>query len=304
MKLSIVIPVYRVETTLKTCVESILTQSYTDFEMILVNDGSPDNCPQLCDEWKEKDRRIRVIHQKNQGLSAARNAGIEIAIGHYITFVDSDDMIAPDTLQPLMNELAQNLEYDILEYPVRRFVGSPKESLLETERKVYCDMWEYWLEAKAYTHAYAWNKIYKRKLFQNVKFPEGKVFEDVYTLPLLLQKAQTVATTNCGLYLYNHNPKGITATADGTALNQLLMAHMEVLKEWKASNRPVDKHFRDYYAHVVNIQIDVCETTGASPILPHFNTQGAGRHLKLWIKQLVGIKGLCLISKYLHKIMR
>ena len=97
MLLSVVIPVYRTELTLQRCVESVLKQGVDDMEVILVDDGSPDNCPELCDEWAEKDNHIKVIHKTNGGLSDARNAGIDVATGDYITFVDSDDWIADNT---------------------------------------------------------------------------------------------------------------------------------------------------------------------------------------------------------------
>ena len=119
MKLSIVIPVYRVETTLDRCVESVVTQDYDDFEIILVDDGSPDRCPQLCDEWARRDPRISVIHKPNGGLSDARNAGIDVARGDFLTFIDSDDYIAPHTLSqvmPLTND-ADLIEYPVCEFP-------------------------------------------------------------------------------------------------------------------------------------------------------------------------------------------
>ncbi len=115
MKLSIIIPVYRVEATLDRCIESVLHQDIDDFEVILIDDGSPDNCPKMCDEWALRDAHIRVIHQPNGGLSAARNAGIDAAQGEYITFVDSDDYISPDTYAPLLEDIGTA---DIIEYPV------------------------------------------------------------------------------------------------------------------------------------------------------------------------------------------
>ena len=98
VKLSIIIPVYAVETTLNQCIESVVSQDYNDFELLLVDDGSPDHCPQICDRWAAKDQRVRVIHQKNGGLSDARNKGIEEARGEYITFIDSDDYIEDEDL--------------------------------------------------------------------------------------------------------------------------------------------------------------------------------------------------------------
>ena len=115
MKLSIIIPVYRVEDTLNRCVESVLNQNLDDFEVILVDDGSPDKCPQMCDDWAEKNANIRVVHKPNGGLSDARNAGVEKAQGDYITFVDSDDYIATDTYQPLLATLARKTDVDIIE---------------------------------------------------------------------------------------------------------------------------------------------------------------------------------------------
>ena len=110
-EISVIVPVYGVEKYLPACIESILSQTFTDFELILVDDGSPDDCPRLCDEAAKRDARIRVIHQANAGLSAARNAGIEIARGQWLSFVDSDDFVAPTFLQALY-EAAQKAEAD------------------------------------------------------------------------------------------------------------------------------------------------------------------------------------------------
>ncbi|MDD4608609.1 MAG: glycosyltransferase, partial [Bacteroidaceae bacterium] len=115
--LSIIVPVYRVEAHLAACIESILSQSYTNFELLLVNDGSPDTCGDICEQYAAKDKRIKVIHQENGGLSAARNSGIEQAKGIYITFVDSDDTIAPHTYLSNMQLLLNDSSIDLLEYP-------------------------------------------------------------------------------------------------------------------------------------------------------------------------------------------
>ena len=153
MKLSVVIPVFRVENTLRRCVESVLTQSYTDLQVILVDDGSPDSCPILCDRLAASDARIQVIHQENRGLSDARNSGIQMADGEYITFIDSDDYLSPDTYKPLMETLLRNPVIDMIEYPVVEHEGKGTETkLLTFTPEVFTDMHRYWLEAKAYTH--------------------------------------------------------------------------------------------------------------------------------------------------------
>ena len=305
MKLSVIIPVYRVEATLDRCVESVATQDFEDFELILVDDESPDNCPQMCDDWAAKDNRIRVIHKVNGGLSDARNAGIETAQGDYLTFIDSDDYIAVHTLAPLIETLTKRPDIDILEYPVFVFYGSPRQHMLDFPTEVtYTDMEEYWYQGCAYQHTYACNKIYRRALFEDVRYPTGVLFEDAHTLPKLLKKAQVVATTNQGLYYYCSNKDGITATADGNALRMLLQPHVEVIRN---SHRN-DRHFQQYYLHVLNIQMDVYELTGSEPVLPVIKLApqffaGISR-LKAITLNLLGIKRLCKLNKVIHKIWR
>ena len=305
MKLSIVVPVYAVEATLNRCIESVVKQDYTDFELLLVDDGSPDHCPQICDKWASKDQRIRVIHKKNGGLSDARNAGIDEAKGTYITFIDSDDYIGPHTLAPLMNHLRNYPDIDILEYPASLFHDSPKEEALTfPDETVYHDMDAYWYEGRAYLHSYAWNKVYKKELFNIVRYPTGVLFEDIYTLYLLLRHVKTVATINTGCYFYQYNPQGITATADGSAMRMLLRHHVSVILDTHRR----DKAFQEYYLHVVNIQIDTCEMTGDHPILPviHLDSRNFKgiKKLKSIALNILGINGLCHIVRQKHKLWK
>lgn len=305
MKLSIVIPVYRTEDTLDRCVRSVLRQDMPDMEVILVDDGSPDYCPVLCDEWAVKDPRIRVIHKENGGLSDARNAGIDIATGEYITFVDSDDYICRQTYETLMQRLEKEPSIDILEYPMAVHYGSPRQYLIDFESETtYHDMETYWLEGRAYQHTYACNKIFRKSLFDEVRFPVGKVFEDAYTLPLLLKRAQTVATSNEGLYYYCINSFGITQTADGEALRMLLQPHVEMISQIERR----DKDFQTYYLHVLNIQMDVYEQTGDDPILPCLPIRpdyftGIAK-VKVIVLNTLGIKRLCKLNKLVHKLWR
>ena len=201
MKLSIIIPVYQVEQTLRRCIDSVLSQSFSDWEMILVDDGSTDESPKICDEYVKNYDKIHVIHKQNGGLSDARNVGIEHAKGTYITFVDSDDYLGDDTLKKVMRLMEIHPDYDILEYPIyEHFTLMDNEHQLLFDNHEYTDIKEYWHEEKAYTHTYACNKIYRKELFRNVRFPVGKLFEDVYTFPLLLKEAKMVATTAQGMY--------------------------------------------------------------------------------------------------------
>lgn len=283
MTLSVIIPVFRVETTLNRCVESVLRQNVEDMEVILVDDGSPDSCPEMCDKLAANDSRIRVIHKQNGGLSDARNAGIDISNGDYITFVDSDDWIADNTYPALLEIIP---DVDILEYAIA--------DKIPFKEHIYDDVNEYWLKEQAYTHTYACNKIYRRYLFERIRYPKGRIFEDVYTLPLLLQKTKRIATTNHGFYHYCTNPSGITATADGHALVQLLEAHL-------CSKMPIDDL---YYMYLVNIQIDVWEQTGKDIIIPKRKVKTSCMpnkyKLKAYVLNTLGINVLCKISKFIH----
>lgn len=312
MRLSIVIPVYKVEATLRRCIDSVASQNFGDMEIILVDDASPDKCGHFCDTIAEGDKRIKVLHHKaNKGLSAARNTGISIATGDYITFVDSDDHIARGTYQALMSEIDAHPEYDILEYPVCEHYDSSGQHLLKFRHRTFTDMAQYWLEGQVYRHTYAWNKIYRIGLFDNVAFPEGKNFEDVWTLPQLLRQCHTVATTDAGLYYYTNNPNGITRQATATDLASHLQAHISVIRRLHPT--PSEKTFPSfltdafarYYASVLNIMLDVGDKTSSSnqnnehllqsfPILPYKQT------IKLRLLHLLGQKRLCQI----HKLLR
>lgn len=305
--LTIIIPVYKVEKTLRRCVESITNQRDCDFEIVLVDDGSPDFSPAICDELALEDGRINVIHKENGGLSDARNKGIEIAKGDYITFVDSDDFIGEDSLCELMSIMERHPEYDILEYPIYRFYGSRHAEKLTFEEKTYSDMEEYWLSCHAYEHAYACNKIYKRHLFDEVRFPKGCVFEDIHTLPKILDKTKIVATTGKGLYYYCENENGITAKAKGKEKQMLLDAHIPMIRKYSSSK--LKEQFGRYYLKVLNIQLDAYMNTETEPKLPYFNPSiskdtNFSSAIKAVALKILGVKRLCQLNKQISRIYR
>ncbi len=294
MRLSIIIPIYNVEDTLQRCLESVLAQVDETMEVVLIDDGSTDSSGQIAEEMTAGRGNCRLIHQTNKGLSAARNAGIEVATGDYLTFIDSDDFIAEGTYAELLAVVAAHPDYDILEYPALLYYGSKtKQRLLTFSDTTISSIRDYWLGG-GHLHSYACNKLFRRKLFADVRFPEGKVFEDVYTYPFLLQRAKVVATTSAGLYYYCQNDKGITAQAGGKELNDLLEAHLKHLNLW-GELTPA------YYQSLVNIQIDVYEATHAEPILPVLPYKGT---LKLFILHLIGLKRLCQLTQFIHKIRK
>ena len=294
MRLSIIIPIFNVEDTLHRCLESVLSQTDERMEVILIDDGSTDSSGKIAEEMTAGKKNCRLIHQTNKGLSAARNAGIEVVKGDYLTFVDSDDFIAEGTYDALLAVVAAHPDYDILEYPAMLYYGSAtKQRLLSFTDTTIGSIRDYWLGG-AHLHTYACNKLFRRELFAQTRFPEGKVFEDVYTYPYLLQQAKVVATTSVGLYYYCQNDKGITAQAGGKELTDLLEAHLKHLKQWGELTPP-------YYQALVNIQIDVYEATHAEPILPVLPYKGT---LKLFILHLIGLKRLCQLTQFIHKIRK
>ena len=208
-KLSVILPIYRASDTIERCFSSISVQQYQPLEIILVDDGSPDDCPERCDNWAEMLSSVRVVHKSNGGLSDARNAGLEVATGDYVTFIDADDELTTETYCEVMKVINEHPEIDLIEYPVVVNYGCNDAHLLSFTPQLFHSPNDYWVATQAYRHAYAWNKIYRRELFSEVNFPKGLLFEDIHTLPHLLQKTHVVAVTDRGCYRYWKNTQGI-----------------------------------------------------------------------------------------------
>lgn len=328
MKLSIIIPVYQTQDTIDRCIESILQQSFTDYEIILVDDGSDYECSQLCDKYPQKDRRITTIHKENGGLSDARNTGIKHSKGEHITFIDSDDAIQNDTLQALMDEINKYPETDVLEYPIMERIGHPhKEQLLAFTPRNYNNCWEYWLNEQAYLHTYACNKIFRRCLFKNVSFPKGKTFEDVQTIPFLIgliptegtfQQKVKIRVTNKGCYLYYWNNKGITASAKYEDLLSLYIGQsMALIHTFKTIGNREDimqkyqLSINIYLTQILNVLMDLFEISGkyenCAPLIKYtklINNKGLINSLKLKLLLIIGYKRLCKLNRLIHKIYR
>lgn len=213
--ISVVVPIYKVERYLNACVDSIVNQTYSNLEIILVDDGSPDRCPKICDEYAKQDNRIRVIHQENGGLSAARNAGIDIASGVFLTFIDSDDFIARDYVERLYKGIVDfhadisiasfctftkvdELEIQSNELP---FVEITRDECFRRYGSLNAEL--------SMPFISACNKLYKKDLFALIRFPIGKLYEDAFSTYKLLDKAKKVVFTPSKLYFYRMNPQSI-----------------------------------------------------------------------------------------------
>ena len=220
-KISVIVPVYRVEAFLDRCVQSIANQSYRNLEIILVDDGSPDNCPAMCDAWAEKDSRVKVIHKKNGGLSDARNAGMAIATGEFMGFVDSDDWIAPDMYQHLYDLLEADGS-DIAACGVEMVWedGTPSRMLtksgycvLDQEDAMRAIIEESWLKQPV------WYKLYKTALICDIPFPVGKYHEDVFWSYQTVGKTQKVSVSDKVGYYYAQRSGSIMG--EGYSLKRL-----------------------------------------------------------------------------------
>lgn len=202
--ISVIVPVYKVESFLDRCVKSIVGQSYEQLEIILVDDGSPDSCPAICDAWAEKDRRIKVIHKTNGGLSDARNAGMAVATGEFIGFIDSDDWIEPDFFEVLYRAILENgaeaaecattyVAEDGTVIRQRKAAPQPVLDRTEALRRLV-------MEDGVYQTV--WNKLYRREILVGLLFEVGKYNEDEFWTYQVLDRIQKLAIVEKPLYQY------------------------------------------------------------------------------------------------------
>lgn len=216
-RISIIVPIYKVEAYLNQCVDSILSQSYREFELILVDDGSPDDCGAICEEYALHDDRIIVIHRKNGGLSAARNTGMEIARGEYLFFVDSDDLIAPDILERMMRimlrekasmVMCRKCDFKESQQP-EVFPGKDTPDSVEviTGRELCIRRFD----PVNRILISAWGKLFHRSLWDGHVFPTGKIHEDQFVIPIIMYQAEKVAIMNSELYFYRLRKGSITS---------------------------------------------------------------------------------------------
>lgn len=259
--ISIIVPVYKVEEYLDTCVESILGQTYRNIELILVDDGSPDRCPAMCDEWARKDARVKVIHKKNGGASAARNAGLKIAQGIYIGFADSDDFVAEDMYEILLEAIRKTGKkiascasmFVNDELKCTPGVGKSDEKILRTDEAV-----TEILEGKIGNAV--WCKLFAREIFDDIAFPEGEVNEEIPLVIPMLTKAQGMVHTGKELYFYRGREGSITNTywkGNTSIVYKNLCLLEEQIHQYGLKNvRPAYEYFAAKSAFSVSLCMD------------------------------------------------
>lgn len=207
---TVIVPVYNVEPWLRECVDSILNQTFRDFELILVDDGSPDGCGAICDEYARRDSRVRVIHKENGGLSSARNAGLRIARGEYIAFVDSDDFIAPNMLRRLV-DAAAHFQADAVMFNYHAHY-SPDYAGTKSQDSSFAaavmgngEFSKFLAHPDHWPACIVWNKLYKRHVWEDLFFPEGYIHEDEAVIHHVVERCRTIAIIEDQLYHYRQN---------------------------------------------------------------------------------------------------
>lgn len=214
--LSIILPVYNVEAYLPVCLDSILAQTFENFEVLAVDDGSKDGSGRILDEYATRDERIRVFHKENGGLSDARNFGIEAARGEYFSFIDSDDYVEPDMIELLLSSLRENRADMAIcsiikeDEPGRKTPAQEKEILLEEEVLSRGEALHKLIERNGWRYVTVCNKLYKKELFREVRFPFGKLHEDEFTVHELMGRCETISCVKEPLYHYIQRAESIT----------------------------------------------------------------------------------------------
>ncbi len=212
VSISVIVPVYKVEEYIHDCVDSILAQTFRDFELILVDDGSPDNCGKICDEYARLDDRIIVIHQENKGISGARNAGLDIAAGNFVTFIDSDDVVNPRYLNVLLDAMTEDVDITVC-----KFLHFDNSSELDMHRERRNATYTCYDSGSIVTALFngiisigAWGKLYRMDIIGNSRFPVGKVHEDTVFTPTVCYAAKKTVYLDQALYCYRVHHNSIT----------------------------------------------------------------------------------------------
>lgn len=253
--ISIIVPIFNVEQYLSKCVDSVLSQSYKDMEIILVDDGSTDSCPSICDEYTKKDNRITVIHKKNGGLSDARNAGKKIARGEWIFFLDADDWIDYKTIETLYHfaiendcDIVQgNFYYTYNEYLMYRSENSEEKSNHILNRTGA--MKELIINKRVKN--FAWGKLYKTNIANGFDFPVGKYFEDSYWQHLIFHQIDKYGIIDVPLYYYRQRKDSISG--------QLSSRYDDLIEGYRSRLEFIKVHYPQYVGIMVKQYKDICE---------------------------------------------
>lgn len=298
-KISVIVPVYNVETYLKQCVDSILKQSYRQLEIFLVDDGSTDRSPQICDDYRKADDRVRVIHKPNGGLSSARNAGIEAASGEYLSFIDSDDTIHPDFYR-VLKDTADRTGSDIVQCAIER-VRQPAAEWRECDlEKTECrefsgeEALRQFYGTEFVDFKSSCNKLFRSKLFAQLRYPEGKIYEDRWIAAQLYLSVSKVVYLRAPMYFYLVNENGIMhAKLDEKQFDTCLLylSHYDYFVQRQRQDLAA-MAIRQFFISLLNLRYVYKKYSGQyKKYLPRLRQLFQGNKSKLWNQKGIG-KGL------------
>lgn len=226
---SIIIPVYNVKPFLNECIKSVINQTYKNLEILLIDDGSTDGSDIICDYYRSIDARITVIHQNNKGLSGARNTGLNLMRGKYVAFLDSDDAYMPDAIKQLIKK-AIKAHADIVTCgyyyckTVSRLKTTKHTRIVSFENKAVSSKMALNMMLDGRINVTVWNKLYCSKLFDNLRFVEGRVYEDLLLMPYIFERATSIQVIDSPLILYRRHPESITTTFSEKNMLDMLYA--------------------------------------------------------------------------------
>ena len=262
--ISIIIPVYNVQNYLDECIESVINQSYFNLEIILVDDGSPDKSPVICDRWAQKDSRIIVIHKENGGLSSARNAGLKIAKGKYISFIDSDDFITNNAIEIMYNRICLDDTIGIVSGLIYRYqdgICSTFKKEWDIKHEFIVTAEEFLLKAMDMSISYTvWNKLYRRDLLADVLFREGRNNEDVLFMYDLGKemRCKKISIVNIPQYVYYYRlrPDSICTSQKKPVYIDIIQNLEEMIEDSKRFNKKLSNILYKKYVDVLYFFLD------------------------------------------------
>lgn len=253
-EVSIVVPVYETEAYLPKCIESILSQTHSNIQLILVDDGSPDRCPEICEEYAEKDSRVTVIHQENKGVSSARNTGIHHATGEFIMFVDSDDELLPSSIDILLND-AQEYDADIVSGAFTKTDSNEGKinCLNNKNATIYKDDEAILMALRGNAIASsAWAKLFKASFIRDIYFEEGKkIYEDIFFVFQCFIKKPILVYRDVTVYKYN-------ARAGSASRQSFSEGYLSMLYFVEKEKKIILEKYPQYASDVYNMEVRTC----------------------------------------------
>lgn len=284
--ISIIVPVYNIKDYVVDCVQSICAQAYNNLEIILVDDGSTDGSEHICDEYKSKDGRVRIIHKENGGLSDARNVAIDICHGDYITFIDGDDVVSPNYIETLYRLLSSTNSQisicghkDFYELPVTGPIKTDSFFEYSSDEAIK----EILINGKFTTSA--WGKLYKAELFREIRYPKGRLFEDLPTTWRAFDRASKIVFTPAQEYYYRQNPTSIMNSRFNPKKLDILYAHHSLIKGLKERRPELVRYGYERLSTYASIQLFSALRSGYS-ILDDLNQLRA--EIRKYFRYLLG----------------